>query len=600
MDADHSTPSSANKNTNALEFPQDANIDISTTTRRHDHGPSKIVRISDFCNRSTASRRQRRGHDRHGNGTGRPEVAGPSGTNLRSLHRALQGDHSDHGNDRSQSSVDFAFGESSLLSLDRSKLDNTLFSSRRNDVSAEIYDDGRDVLDTPISGSKRVEDVDVIVLKSIPSFDDPQTISDEFATVYTDDIQLLLTLQVFNGQICVMSKPASNVRCDKVVPWIPVILKVVSPDVMAALSEQNTLSQSQLRSQSDFSRAKYRVYVPPTIAFSIGLNGYGCLSMKVDARIACIPNSNDIMKYVHSQSQSSQTSRSVQRNASEVLDVPDAIATTLPRAIKANIEEISRPPDDIMPSVEDLFMSQDKVTMRRNAEDQKSAQIDRLQQYFYRRCGTDASSSHGGEKKRSAWRLMTTGSIFAVVEDCNPVDTFSMKIRSCIRFYRVAEIETEIGGAWDRANGGSCWVSPETQLVLLSKETKSFAHVHMSRMTQISSTFTFDRSVQCSPALKSSSNKPYLYSSFVRKAYSHPNVVNVTQSIMSAGSLISTLSRENTGTHSSLENHLLHLIGNEDDHIKYCLDTVADSGEYLQILDCYENRTFTFADSFHN
>ena len=97
--------------------------------------------------------------------------------------------------------------------------------------------------------------------------------------------------------------------------------------------------------------------------------------------------------------------------------------------------------------------------------------------------------------------------------------------------------------------------------MLLSKEKKSFVHVHMSRMTQISSSFPFDRSVQNVPALKSSSNKQYLYSSFVRKAYSHPNVVNVTQSIISAGSLILTLSRENTGSHLSLENHLLHLIG---------------------------------------
>ena len=69
--------------------------------------------------------------------------------------------------------------------------------------------------------------------------------------------------------------------------------------------------------------------------------------------------------------------------------------------------------------------------MRRNVEDEKSAKIDRLQQHFYRTFGTDASSlspSHGGQKKISAWRLMTTRSIFAVVEDCNPVDTFSMDI----------------------------------------------------------------------------------------------------------------------------------------------------------------------------
>ena len=97
--------------------------------------------------------------------------------------------------------------------------------------------------------------------------------------------------------------------------------------------------------------------------------------------------------------------------------------------------------------------------------------------------------------------------------------------------------------------------------MLLSKEKKSFVHVHMPKMTQISSTFPFDRSVQYSPALKSSSNKQYLYYSFVRKEYSRPNAVNFTQSIISAGSLILTLSRENTGSHLSLENHLLHLIG---------------------------------------
>ena len=69
--------------------------------------------------------------------------------------------------------------------------------------------------------------------------------------------------------------------------------------------------------------------------------------------------------------------------------------------------------------------------MRRNVEDEKSAKIDRLQQHFYRTCGTDASSSspsHGGEKKISTCKLMTTRSIFAVVEGCNPVDKFSMEI----------------------------------------------------------------------------------------------------------------------------------------------------------------------------
>ena len=260
--------------------------------------------------------------------------------------------------------------------------------------------------------------------------------------------------------------------------------------------------------------------------------------------------------------------------------IPDALPMAM--ATKAKIMEISSPPDDFTPSMKTMFMSQDKVALRRWLEDQKSCQIDTLQQYFYRRHGSRNGNGAKGEKREAVSRLMTVGTIFAVVDEkvCSKtIDKFDMKLRSSIRFYKIVEIETEMGilqqyNANMSMSGGNedfCWISPETQLVLLPKEDSKL--VHVSRMTQFSSTWSFSQSVQ------NSSTSTYTYSSFVRKVWSRPSLVNVVQSIFSTGSLGLNLCRNNVGSNSSLESHLIHVIGNEDDHVKLCLDAAADSGE---------------------
>lgn len=450
---------------------------------------------------------------------------------------------------------------------------------------------------------------------------------DEYATVYTDDIQLLLELQVFNGQICIMmSSSCRDGGCETSKQlmgrtdsdrnddpfsssFVPVILQVISPEDISTSCMPNAL-QSDADADADANssqRSRYRVYIPPTVALSLGLHDYGCLGQQCHAQIASMAGYN-------------MSSPSTRKTLLHGRDQDPEIEM----ATKVKIMEISPPPDDFMPSMTTLCMmssisssrsseaKEDQASMVKWRNDAKNRQIDLLQQYFYR-CGTRDDNNSGNvsgngndtsksEKKEAVCRLMAAGTMFAIVDDDasdlgakyhqqSTMDVFDWRLRSRIRFYKVMEIESSSSslskhadsGGRHRGRGGSspsrcycCWVSMQTRLVLLPKEETRTKYSSISRLAPFSSIWSFRRSISATMTTSPDAKNEY-HSSFMRKAWSHPSLVNVIESLFSMGSICLNLSRNNHASNLSLGSHLLHIVGNQDDHVQSCLDAAADS-----------------------
>lgn len=456
----------------------------------------------------------------------------------------------------------------------RRELTNTNTSLTRDvliDESSHFLDDTNDSLNITLSDLIPNEQamsngvimekisatvVDVSILDMFPLENVPATTNlptDEYATIYTKDCQLLLEIQCFNGDICMltMAQAEEELENRRQPQWIPAIIRVLSGTmsddcigINAALNADAQLLPSP----------NFRIYVPPTLAAVVGLHDYGCMNMPLKAYISSVSEGTSAHLL---------PKKLTGRNAS---------STMLPYATKAKIVELYSPPGDYLPSMETMEMQGDEMAIRRFREERKSKQIEMLQRYFLR------MENNGNV---CAPRLATIGTIFAVINDCiiddkdaeHPCGRFHNG-RSFVRFYMILGLETESGvlvqctDTAQNQNECFCWISPKAELVLVpSEKDKLFS---TSRMPRLSAVWSFYRSMQ--------NDKKQWVRKSLASSWSHPHLVAILEAMMAIETMITNAKAKIL----PLSYHMLHLIGNENNHITFCLDAVADSGECPQ------------------
>ena len=469
----------------------------------------KLVRISDFCNRGKRHRRKEH----------------KTADNVQDI---------------------------SLDDLDVSKLLDNTFDSLNTSLATNL------IPGTPLTHNdytleeKSTLVVDVSILEHIPrepskkeNEDATARTSDEYATIYAEDIQLLLEIQIFNGDICMLAREDTEQfifgrESGNAKQWIPAIIKV-----LPSSGESGDDCISVKCSSDSECPSKFRIFIPPTLAATAGLYDHGCLKLPLKARIS------KVSKSIPSKSPSRRS--------------PSAM---LPYATKAKIIEVYSPPHDHLPSIKIIEMSADELAIRRFREEKKSRQVEMLQQFFFRM---------EGNNKKAAPRLATIGTIFAVVDECTndnctEKDGVSIStVRSLVRFYTILEIETDsrtleqcthVSQNYDEC---FCWISSSTELMLVS--SRKDALVTLGRMPRLSSLWQFETTIR-------NVNNACMQNS-VTTAWSHPNFITILEAMIGVeGMLMNAKERILCISH-----HILHIVGNENNHINVGLDAVADSGE---------------------
>lgn len=479
----------------------------------------KLVRISDFCNRSKRHRRR---------------------------------EHKTADNDNVQ---DISLDDD----LDVSKLLDNTFDSLNTSLATNLIP-GSSLThnDYTTLEEKSTLVVDVSILEHIPREREPSKkenedatartrTSDEYATIYAEDIQLLLEIQIFNGDICMLATCREDTEqfivgreSGNAKQWIPAIIKVLPSSGEIGDDCISVKSNTESECPSNF-----RIFVPPTLAATAGLYDHGCLKLPLKARIS------KVSKSIPSKSPCRRS--------------PSAM---LPYATKAKIIEVYYPPCDHLPSIKIIEMSADELAVRRFREEKKSRQVEMLQQFFFR---------IEGNNKKAAPRLATIGTIFAVVDgctddNCTEKDGVSIStVRSLVRFYTILEIETDsrtleqcthVSQNYDEC---FCWISSSTELMLVS--SRKDALVTLLRMPRLSSLWQFEMTIR-------NVNNVCMQNS-VTTAWSHPNFITILEAIIGVeGMLMNAKERI-----LCLSHHILHIVGNENNHINVGLDAVADSGE---------------------
>jgi hypothetical protein len=495
---------------------------------------SRIVKISEFCQGSArGKRRQGRRIGHHSDGI------------------SLQGNTHHDG----------PILDDSIMSIPLEKLENTMHTSPL-DVAAS------DEETTLNSGTV----VNVSILKSLPEEkereeENPQNaksvgavIMDEYATIYTCDVQLLIAIGAFHGHLCMISKEDDDLAIGRRL-WAPVILKVLHNNQGQNIAKNSTCC--------------YHVFIPPTIAATIGVHDFGCLELPLRAHIRSLSQKMTIPPLMKTDADTTM---------SQSVDDPSLPAgfDIIPLAKKAFVAECFRPPHDCLPtSLEILYTAtKQKEYLKCFRQEKNSRQIDNLQNFFFR------ESLDGSTGRTPISRLVTIGSIIAVVEDdSKTIQSQSnnclvgANIRSKIRYYKVEKVEMEdksviFYNVPPSISGNFCRISPETQLILQSEGEAKVDDDQICNMPQLSSTWVFYQSIRQKQEIP--------YARLMKTMWSHPNLQDIVKTLaaMKDSVLCSPSSRGKSGFAGSQSRHILHIIGHEDNHIKHCLDVAADSGKF--------------------
>lgn len=499
---------------------------------------SKIVKISEFCQGSARGRRRQ-------------------GRRI--------GNHSDGISLQGNTHHDGPTLDDSIMSIPLERLEDTMHTSPL-DIAAS------DDETTLNSGTV----VNVSILKSLPEEkereeENPQNANnfgavtmDEYATIYTCDVQLLIAIGAFHGHLCMISKEQDDDLAIGRRLWAPVILKVL---------------HNQDRNIAKNSTCCLHVYIPPTIAATIGVHDFGCLELPLKAHIRSLSQKMTIPPPMKTDAKTT---------ISQSVDDPSLPADfdIIPLAKKAFVAECFRPPHDCLPtSLEFLYTAtKQEEYLKCFRQEKDSRQIDNLQKFFFR------ESLDGTTTRRTPIsRLVTIGSIIAVVEDdSKTIQSQSnnclvgANIRSKIRYYKVEKVEMEdkivlFYNVPPSISGNFCRISPETLLILQSEGEAKVDDDQICKMPQLSSTWVFYQSIR--------QRQEIPYARLMKAMWSHPNLQDIVKTLaaMKDTVLRSPSSRCKSGFAGFAESqsrHMLHIIGHEDNHIKHCLDVAADSGKF--------------------
>lgn len=362
---------------------------------------------------------------------------------------------------------------------------------------------------------------------------------DRYATIYTQDIRLLLQLRIFNGQICKLKlHPDSYLQSHDVHLWIPVLVQVVPKGTFTNNERENMDRLGQ-----------FDIYVPPMIACSMNLHNFGNLH-----------SDKEPIKAFLSSSIETECSKSLSSTLGSKDDAIDGIVTA--KCVKWM--EIAPPPSDYLPSLDNMIRNKDEIGLKHFRQEEKERQAKNLQYYCI-----------GRDSKSQTRRLLTVGSMIAVVDDTDQHDYGSeyQRLRSRIRFYILTEVElpNQSTVTYQKLEQEHedlfFWISSQTKL-LLDPSTNEMDGLFVKRLPNLSTTHLFDMSLKNQHVQERSFKSMY-------KLQKHPNYCELVESIVSAG-LILTSGQNHI---SSLPHHLLHVIGSENNHLTECLDAVANFGK---------------------
>ncbi len=401
---------------------------------------------------------------------------------------------------------------------------------------------------------------------------------DTFATVYTRDVELLHKLQIFDGQICFLwgkfqldllvsddvttSTSATdrsqnrnmsnhhtfcNQQRDRNRTYhssqIPIILKVLPMDYQLDVMTKN---------DNDL---HHQVYVPPTVAGSIGL-------------------------YVTTLNSTQQSTIYI----SPTLKFNNNNNNNIPLATKATIIEIGKHPMDYIMTFDDLY----NVSLKEN---QQRYNDEAIKEFFYDwKCmnmnSIKDSNNSKKVKKIDAYRLVRIGTIFATLSSTHNSDNNGM-----IRFYKVTDLEciNNDKQQFYSQHDMVCWLSPKTKLTLVhNKNEDEYSKTDSDRgaMSKINYT-TFNRLPQAS-----------LVKTFIKSVrLCHEGKMSDVQKLLdddtindSERFLLDDLSKEilsissdpsyTYGSQRILASHMLHVIRSGEQELKQSLDYTADKRKF--------------------
>ena len=361
--------------------------------------------------------------------------------------------------------------------------------------------------------------------------------TDEFSSVYVDSPDFLVSLEVFEDQLCKLVLKSENNTSP--VRWVPVFLKVLPKSFVAKVKSTPCVQQATTLCPT--------IYVPPCIAASLDIchpfssnihHDHSCLfvSPLLDSLYT-----NLIHKNV--------------RGKTFLLDKDDITA-----AKKAVIREIGVPPSDFVPSFG--FSTSHPSKWRSKTVDsvirsdrlqkdghQNQKQLDNLKQYFF------------DHEKKPKKRLMRLGSIFSIVDISNNSN------HPTVRHYELVQADQ-----YDIAHRSLhetntdenyiYYLSSGTELILTSRNQ---AKCYPPRaLPQYSLSVDFNNSIfgqSISDAMMTSLDSHHCLDMMIKAIYVRGRRKNITSSGI------------------QLEDHIIHIIGQKDDHINECLEAAADIGK---------------------
>jgi len=363
---------------------------------------------------------------------------------------------------------------------------------------------------------------------------------DIYATIYTEDVQLLHALQVFDGDICnlyTITRSSNN----NIKRSTAVMVKILPPSYLPESVTLDNHNSFERRSSNSF-----HIYVPPTIAASIGLH-------------SCYPRTLEHGVFISS---TSIAQKRVNINGSVNLIQRERL--NIPIATKAEILEIGVPCADYIVTPEDMYSSQGKDSNKKGRDDQ----IELLKEYFY--------NFDGNGQKKEAYRLLNKGSIIAILcnkthnnsfLDCNNVASDKHCTES-VRFYKVINLESDDASCLQYPLE-TYWVSPQTNITLLERNKSNFYSKCLQRLPQRSVIMSYLRFVQDLIIGKSHTS-----TSKTSRIIPHYSANQVIQMFLTACNISMPLAGNFGSTNSS--SRMFHIIGDKDNDVTSCLDDVAD------------------------
>ncbi len=515
-----------------------------------------IVKLSNFCKTNHRSRRRRRHH--------------------RGLNVV---DDAHDGGDDVNVSIEFPHENGSTIRGCDEEHGNDAYSDTTSNFGEKI--EGTSKADTSSSPSISVS---VSILKRIPELklclEDDGELIDEYATIYTDDIELLLALQIFDGQICMLSRSYSyGGRHDRYKYHrrrkTPVILKMLNESMHMMDHPSSFLTvehgvHSEDRSESKCTR--FRIYVPPCVAATIGC--YSCLGV----------SSLETGIYLSSVSQID-----IMQGGRHDLLEPNNKISPWPLATKATMVEVAPPPSDFMPPQDLSLLGDDVESRRRRREAEKTVQIEQLQAYFY-------SGKKGNEKPMS--RLVTSGSLIAIVDDDDDEQTIEdIEFRCCrsgIRFYKILSVEYGTQSSTTHTmedNDCFCFMTPDTKMVLVPNTSRGQEMDNLDgyRLPQFDTIRSFHNSL--------SENAERHHSKLQMNHRLHPSFVTIVETLLALGN--HNISDDTIDLSTCTSPSILHIIGDEDNHMNQCFNTVAGMVG-MNIIQIDGLAALSFRQKMHN